>query len=159
MKKVIWVFSLSVMLFTQLITPFAYATGDTTPVEEVVVEKLVTPVEDTASEHDNFTGNNNFEVVEPSTWEVADIVEPVDVEVNTGTVISTWEETKNLEEEWTEASSWFIEKITETIKDFLWITWSENENFESKEIYGTWEYEWVKVEVYAQTWLFASWTE
>jgi len=50
MKKTLWVFSLSVMLFTQLMTPFAYATGDATPVEEVVVEKLVTPVEDTADE-------------------------------------------------------------------------------------------------------------
>jgi hypothetical protein len=33
------------MLLTQLITPFTYATGDATPVEE-----LVTPVEDTANE-------------------------------------------------------------------------------------------------------------
>jgi hypothetical protein len=33
------------MLLTQLITPFTYATGDATPVEE-----LVTPVEATANE-------------------------------------------------------------------------------------------------------------
>ena len=29
---------------------------------------------------------------------------------------------------------------------------------ESEEIYWTWEYEWVKVEVYAQTWAFPLWT-
>jgi hypothetical protein len=38
------------MLFTQLMTPFAYATGDITPVEETVVEEPVVPVEDTANE-------------------------------------------------------------------------------------------------------------
>ena len=38
---------------------------------------------------------------------------------------------------------------------------SENDEtvgIESEEIYWTWEYEWVKVEVYAATWLFESWT-
>jgi hypothetical protein len=38
------------MLFTQLMTPFAYAIGDVTPVEESVVEEPVAPVEDTANE-------------------------------------------------------------------------------------------------------------
>ena len=164
MKKTVWVLSLIVMLLSQVFSPFAYAvSGEEVPIPEPVVEEVVPEPEvgesEVAPEVDNSTGDNNFEEVEPSTCEVADLVEPVDVEVNTGTVISTWEETKNLEEKWTEASSWFIEKITETIKDFLWITWEENENFESKEIYWTWEYGWVKVEVYAQTWLFASWTE
>ena len=37
------------MLLTQIITPFAYATGDITPVEETVVEKTVVSVEDTAN--------------------------------------------------------------------------------------------------------------
>ena len=46
MKKVVWVFSLSVMLFTQLMTPFAYATGDVAPVEEAVVEELAAPAKD-----------------------------------------------------------------------------------------------------------------
>ena len=50
MKKTVWVFSLLVMLLTQIITPFAYATGDVTPVEETVVEEPVMLVEDTANE-------------------------------------------------------------------------------------------------------------
>ena len=58
MKRVIWVFSLSVMLLTQIITPFAYATGDITPVEETVVEKTVVSVEDTAN-------------AEPTAWDNA----------------------------------------------------------------------------------------
>ena len=161
------------MLLSQVMTPFTYAvSGEEVPVAEAVVEQVISEPEVSESdvselevvepevipEVDNSTGDNNFEVVEPSTWEVADVADPV---VDTGTTILTWEETKNLEEEsltWTEASSWFIEKITESIKDFLWINWEED-SFESHEIYGTWEYGWVKVEVYAKTWLFASGTE
>ena len=167
MKKTVWVFSLIVMLLSQVFTPFTYAvSGDELPVLETVVEEVVPESEVIDSvdtpEIDNLTGNDSLNVDEISSWDVVSIVEPVDVETNIGVAVSTWEETKNLEEEevftWAEASSWFIEKITETIKDFLWINWEE-ENFESHEIYWTWEYEWVKVEVYAQTWLFASWTE
>ena len=161
------------MILSQVFSPFAYAvSGEEVPIPEPVVEEVVPEPEvgepevvelEVAPEVENSTGDNDFEIVESSTWEVPDVADSVDVVVDTGTAILTWEETKNLEEEevltWTESSSWFIEKIAETIKDFLWISWSENENFESKEIYWTWEYEWVKVEVYAQTWLFASWTE
>ena len=50
MKKTVWVFSLIVMLLSQVFSPFAYATWDITPVEETVVEEPVVPVEDTANE-------------------------------------------------------------------------------------------------------------
>ena len=42
--------------------------------------------------------------------------------------------------------------------DILELGGDETEKIESEEIYWTWEYEWVKVEVYAQTWAFIKWT-
>ena len=189
MKKTVWVFSLIVMLLSQIITPFAYAVSG----EEIQTQLVEKQEIETTVEHDVITGANE-PVQEPEkeieipesvkTWEfswdnfwsISWVVVP---EVQSGVQswmedeISSWDngvfswdfkcEEKNLEEEeiltWVESSSWFIEKITETIKDFLWINWEEDESFESKEIYGTWEYEWVMVEVYAQTWLFLSWTK
>ena len=209
MKKVVWVFSLSVMLLTQIITPFAYATGDATPVGEVVVEKLVTPVEDTVSEDEVTTwdavaeqtegkvqqgtdfsvgGDDKSSLVEQKwiSWDNAQIgswnskdnhdVAPVEAQSWTTVEANSWDITKlswnneNLKEEQTEgktenwsggeSKTWLFESI----KDFLWL-WETKE--EEKNVFDyetqviTWEAEYddVKVEVYADTWLFYSWTE
>ena len=211
MKKVVWVFSLSVMLFTQLMTPFAYATGDVTPVEKVVVEKLVTPVEDTASE-DEVTIWDDVAVAPEEKWQPeADFSEgkcdksnlieqqwiswnnaqigswsnednndaaPVVVHSWVTVEANSWDITKllwnneNLKEEqveekignwsWEESKPWFLESI----KNFLWLWESKEEGKEQKDYEYetkviTWEAEYddVKVEVYADTWLFYSWTE
>jgi hypothetical protein len=114
--------------------------------------------------------NNDVEAIKTwdivQTWDIIQTWETVTLpEVFSGenAEVLSWEKEEFDEAiedlSWAESSSWFIEKITESIKDLLWINWGEDESFESKEIYGTWEYEWVIVEVYAQTWLFLSWTE
>ena len=189
MEKTMWVLSLIVMLLSQIITPFAYAVSG----EEIQTQLVEKQEIETTVEQDVITGANEpeqeIEIPEyvktwefswDNFWSISWVVEPevqsglqswVEAEIfSWDTEVFSWDfkcEEKNLEEEevltWTEASSWFIEKITESIKNLLGI-WSEevgetNNEFESVEIYGTWEYEWVKVEVYAQTWLFASWTE
>ena len=70
------------------------------------------------------------------------------------------EKTENLT--WIDSNSW----IMETIKNFLWLWESKEEekeqkNYEYESQVITWEAEYddVKVEVYADTWLFYSWTE
>ena len=45
MKKTVWVFSLLVMLLSQIITPYAYAVGDESPIEESVIEETVETLE------------------------------------------------------------------------------------------------------------------
>ncbi len=211
MKKTLWVFSLVIMLFSQIITPFTYATGDIIPVEEVVVEKLVTPVEDTASEDEVTTwdavaeqtegkvqqgtdfsvgGGDKSNLVNQQwiSWDNAQIgswnsednhdAAPVEVQSWTTVEVNSWNITKlswdneNLKEEqveekignwsWEESKTWLFE----TIKNFLWL-WEtkeedkEQKNYEYETQVITWEAEYddVKVEVYADTWLFYSWTE
>ena len=166
------------MLLSQVFSPFAYAVGDEFPIEESVVEEIIeTPeiveTEPTAEvvEAENPVGGEivieNNEGLESNTGVVDEIPE-IQAEISSrDTEILSWEQ-ENLKEEienltWTEASSWFFETLKEWVKNLLGI-WNDEkgetkEEFESKEIYWTWEYEWVKVEVYAQTWLFARWTE
>ena len=211
MKKVIWLFSLSVMLLTQIITPFAYATWDITPVEETVVEEPVVPVEDTANEDEaaawdevviepeekvqpeadfSVGGGDKSNPVEQqwTTWDGAQIsgwnsednhdVAPVEAQSWTTVEANSWDITKlswdneNLKEEqveekignwsWEDSKTWLFESI----KNFFWIWESKEEekeqknyDYETKVITWEAEYDDVKVEVYADTWLFYSWTE
>jgi hypothetical protein len=65
------------MLLSQVSSPFAYAvSGEEVPIPEPVVEEVVPEPEvgesevtepEVVPEVDNSTGDNNFEVVEPST--------------------------------------------------------------------------------------------
>ena len=187
MKKTVWIFSLMVMLLTQVFSPFAYATsGDMAEIEETPVvvqtedETVATEtkapevvnepgeIENSLADNDTLNWNNNEPQAE--TWGIqTQIQQESQTWAIIGDNITSWDVKvlswgqENLKEEnevlsWSKEWSWFIE----TIKNLFWIWDNEEKNeveeFESKEIYWTGEYEWVKVEVYAATWLFASWT-
>lgn len=189
MKKTVWIFSLVVMLLTQVFSPFAYAaSGEMSDIEEIQVveekieESLITEQdtkvvqtevitesekpENSVGGGDQLSWNNN----EPQaiSWGILTQIQPESQSwVLQDEMASSWDvkmlswEQENLKEgndvlPWSKEWSWFIE----TIKNFFWMWDSEEKNedgeFESKEIYWTGEYEWVKVEVYATTWLFES---
>ena len=199
MKKTVWVFSLLVMLLSQVLSPFAYAvTGEETVIEEPVVEEVIEEpevIEETKDSENPVEGSDivvenkeNTENAESNSWDNIELPEIESEVVSWDFESMSWDIDKlswasknlswysenltwnqeNLKEEieiltWAEASSWFFEIIKEWVKNLLGIWNDENsgtnvEEFESKEIYWTWEYEWVEVEVYAATWLFVSWT-
>jgi len=212
MKKTVWVFSLIVMLLSQVMSPFAYAvTGEETPVPEAVVEEPITPEEDNGDEvgtsiwetlseeesqqekqqepetitQDVVVVNSwdyqwtDWEKIQNGSWNIENNHESATVVIDSWTIVddvgwdiielSWWN--KNIEEKyddktenltWIDSNSWF----TETLKNFLWLWESKEEGkkevtyeYESQVITWEAEYEWVKVEVYADTWLFYSWTE
>jgi hypothetical protein len=126
-----------------------------------------------------WTSWNNAQI---SSWNSKDNHDVAPVEAQSWTTVeaNSWDITKlswnneNLKEEqveekignwsWEDSKTWFFESI----KNFFWI-WESKEEGKEKEqkIYDyetqviTWEAEYddVKVEVYADTWLFYSWTE
>ena len=157
MKKTLWVFSLSVMLFTQLMTPFAYATWNITPVEETVVEKLVTPVEDTANEDEVTTWDAVAEQTEGKVQQETDFSVGGGDKSNLvnqqwiswdNAQISSWNSKDNHDVAPVEAQSWTtVEANSWNITKLSW----NNENLKEEQVeekIGNWSWE------DSKTWFF-----
>ena len=155
MKKTVWVFSLIVMLLSQVFSPFAYAvTGEERSIEEPVVEKIVEKPEiveentDGILDPENPVEENVIEVnQEQLSW---DNLSWSNTEITTGWTVQ--EETTEEKLGETEDTKVIIEDnmVVEAIeKWFLWET-----QYNSEEVRWTKEHKNVKVEVYAETWAF-----
>ena len=181
MKKVINLLTVLVMVSVNVFTPFSYAEVESGAVvdiegpviEQPAIEELIneTPEE---NKNDNISTSGSVLDIEKPEEPInpIDVIEPelpIEPEVGSGNVVSmSWLNSDIEDEHWTtELSGWnnieeennyytgYISKLNNLEKEH---TLNLLHSLTSEEIRWEWSYDWVKVEVYAQTWAFPSWT-
>ena len=178
MKKFVGIVSIIILLCLELLTPFTYA-GDFLEDQNfdwinnnnIEIEKdewdLSITSDVITDKAENSEGEGELTVDDISSWFVLPLDSGVqsESEINSGENISSWNNRefleRSLEEENSqpEENSWFIQSLSEIVKDLFQTDEEEKSVFESNEIHWIWEYRWVTVDVYAATWLFESWTQ
>ena len=179
LKKTVNLIALIVFLMSNILTPISYATDDLdTPMDSSAKasewqtwsgenENVSSRADSEWNEEEGEGSSNETKTQLDSSakasewqtwseeWNTQDNETPMDSSLRSEWQDNTQEwqtNTKEADDKTEEKSA--IDELKELIEN------EENsiQIVESEEIYWTWEYEWVKVEVYAQTWAFALWT-